>query len=80
MSRYRIRLINSHFETADEVDFSSIESARKSGVAAAMSIVAEAVAEGEATAAIEVQIFENEKLVSRQVVTLSVSEFTTTGE
>lgn len=77
MPLYRIRMINSHFESADEVDFSSLEAARKSGVLAATSIVSESIAEGDQTSAVEVQIFDGDALVSRQVVTLSVAEFTT---
>lgn len=77
MPLYRIRMINSHFESADEVDFSSLEAARKSGVAAATTIVSESIAEGVQTSAVEVQIFDGDALVSRQVVTLSVAEFTT---
>ena len=77
MPLYRIRMINSHFESTDEVDFSSIDAARKSGVLAATSIVSESIAEGDQTSAVEVQIFDGDALVSRQVVTLSVAEFTT---
>ena len=77
MPRYRIRLNNSHFESAEEVEFSSLDAARKSGVATATDIVSESVAHGNSTSAVEVQIFADEELVSRQVITLSVAEFTT---
>lgn len=75
MPQYRIRMINSHFESADELEFSSLDAARKSGVATATSIVSESIADGDPTSAVEVQIFENDELVSRQVITLSVAEF-----
>jgi hypothetical protein len=77
MPLFRIRMINSTFESADEVEFSSLDKARRSAITAATSIVSESIAEGEVASAVEVQIFEEERLVSRQVVTLSVAEFTT---
>ena len=77
MPLYRIRMINSHFESVDEVDFGSIDAARQAAITAATSVVSESIAEGERTSAVEVQIFNDERLVSRQVITLSVSDFTT---
>lgn len=77
MACYRIRLINSHFESADDVNYESLAAARKAAIVGATSIVTESIGEGERTSAVEVQIFAEEELVSRQVVTLSVSEFTT---
>ena len=47
MPRYRIRLINSEFDSADESDFPSLEAARKSAVHTATKVVSEAVADGE---------------------------------
>lgn len=61
----------------DQAEFSSLEAARHPAITTATNIVSEAMAEGEVTSAIEVQIFEDHRLVSRQVVTLSVAEFTT---
>jgi hypothetical protein len=74
MPRYRIRMINSQFDSAEDVDFPSLDAARKSGVATATSILGESIAEGEQTSAVELQIFEGEQLMSRQVIMLSVSE------
>lgn len=77
MPHFRIRMINSTFESADEADFSSLERARKAAITAATNMVSELIVEGERASAVEVQIFEDDRLVSRQVVTLSVAEFTT---
>lgn len=76
MPRYRIRLINSEFDSADESDFPSLEAARKSAVHTATKVVSEAVADGENASAVEVHICEEEHMVSRQVVTLSVVDLT----
>lgn len=76
MPRYRILLINSEFESDDEVDLQSLEAARKWSVLTAAKVVCESIAEGEIASAAEVQIYEGEELVSRQVVTLSVAELT----
>jgi hypothetical protein len=77
MPRDRIRLTNSHFESADELELPSLAAARKSAVTTATTIVAESIAEGEPTSAVEVQIFKDDELVSRQVVSLSVAEIAT---
>jgi len=79
MPRFRIRMINSTFESNDEAEFSSLERARKTAVTAATNMVSESIVEGERASAVEVQIFEGDRLVSRQVVALSVAEFTTGG-
>jgi len=76
MSRYRIRLINSEFDSADDADFPSLDAARKSAVHTATRVLVDAVAEGEATSAVEVQICEQERMLSRQVVTISVVDLT----
>lgn len=78
MPSYRIRLINSHFESVDEVNFVSLDAAQKSAIATAMTIVSEAIVAGERTSAVELQISETEELLSRQVVALSVTDLTTT--
>lgn len=69
-------MINSDFDSADDVELQSVEAARKSAVLTATKVVCEAIAEGEVASAAEVQIYEGEALVSRQVVTLSVAELT----
>jgi hypothetical protein len=76
MPRYRIRMINSQFESADEVDYPSLEAARKAAIGTATTIAGESIAQGEPASAVEIQIFDDGRLVSRQVVTLSVAEFT----
>jgi hypothetical protein len=76
MPSYRIRLINSEFDSTDETDFPSLEAVRRSAVDTASKVVAEAIAEGEDTSAVEVQICEGSQMVSRQVVTLSVVDLT----
>jgi hypothetical protein len=76
MPRYRIQMINSQFESADEVDYPSLEAARKAAIATATTIAGESIAEGEPASAVEIQIFDDGRLASRQVVTLSVAEFT----
>jgi len=76
MPAYRIRLINSEFDSAEEADFPSLQAARKSAVHTASKVVAEAIAEGDPTSAVEVRICELDKMVSRQVVTLSVVDLT----
>jgi hypothetical protein len=77
MARYRIRTINSEFESADEGEFDSLEAAKKSAIITASEIVGEAIAEGHPTSAVELQIFEGDQLVARQVVALSVTDLTT---
>ena len=77
MPSFRIRLINSQFESVDEVGFDSLEAARQASICAAVRIVGESIAEGELTSAVEIEILKGEELESRQVVTLSVTELTT---
>lgn len=76
MPRYRIQMINSQFESAEEADFASLDTAQKSAITTAITIVGDAVAEGEIASAVEIQIFEAEQLLVRQVITLSVTELT----
>lgn len=76
MPRYRIQMINSDFETSDEGHYPSLETARMASIAAAAKIASESIAEGEATSAVQIGIFEGETLVSRDVVNLSVSKLT----
>jgi hypothetical protein len=72
MRAYLIRLINSEFDTSETSRFASFEDARKSAVDTAVKMLADAIGEGETSSAIEVEISEGERLVSRQVVSLSV--------
>jgi predicted transcriptional regulator len=74
MPRYRIRMINSKFESVDDADHSSLEAARTSAISTAVKVAAEAVAGGEPNAAVEVEIYEDQTVVARKLVTLSVSD------
>ncbi|HEY7005762.1 MAG TPA: hypothetical protein VH392_04690 [Sphingomicrobium sp.] len=74
MPRYRIRLINSEFESVGETDYPSLDAARKAAIATATKVVAESSAEEAPSVAVEVQIHEGETLVARHVVSLSVSD------
>jgi hypothetical protein len=74
MSRFRIHMINAEFESTDEAEFVSLESARKAAIVTATRIAGESIANGEHSAAVEVQIREGDHLTVRQVVTLSVSD------
>lgn len=74
MPRYRIRMINSEFESFDEADYPSLDVARQTAIATATKVAAESLLEGVATTAVEVEIHEDLAMVSRHVVTLSVSD------
>lgn len=74
MPRYRIRLINSEFQSADEDDYPSIESALRSAIIGATRVASDAVAEGETSVAIEIQIHQGEQLVARNVVSLNIAD------
>jgi hypothetical protein len=74
MPRYRIRLINSEFESSDEADYPSLEKAWRSAIVGATQVVTESVAEGKMSVAVEVQIYEGEQLVARNVVSLNVAD------
>lgn len=73
MPRYRIRMINSRFESVDEADYPSLDAVREMAIVTATKVAAEAVAEGEQSAAVELQIHEDLTLVARHVVTLSIA-------
>lgn len=74
MPSYRIRLINSEFESADEADYPSLEAARRSAIVGATQIVSDSVASGEASVAVEIQIYADDELVARTVVSLNVAD------
>ena len=74
MPRYRIHMINSHFESTEEVDYPSIESARRGAVATAAKIAAESITAGAASAAVEVRIDESGTMLLREVVSISVAD------
>ena len=54
MPRYRIRMINSEFESFDEADYPSLDVARQTAIATATKVAAESLLEGVATTAVEV--------------------------
>ena len=74
MPQYRIRLINSKFQSSDEADYPSLESARSAAIIGAARVITESVAEGELSVAVEVQIYEGEQLVLRNVVSMNVAD------
>jgi hypothetical protein len=79
MPQYRIRLINSEFESTDEADYPSIESARRSAIIGATQVVSDAIAQGQTSVAVEVQIHDRGQLVARNVVSLSVADLSGGG-
>jgi hypothetical protein len=74
MPRYRIRMINSEFESFDEADYPSLDAARQMAISTATRIAAESLLDGVTTTAIEVEIHEQLAMVARHVVTLSVAD------
>lgn len=74
MPRYRIRLINSEFESSDESGFPSLDSARRSATIGATQVVSDSIAKGAVSVAVEVQVYEGERLVARNVVSLNVAD------
>ena len=74
MPRYRIRMINSEFESFEESDYPSLQAVRQAAISTASRVAAESVADGAPNAAVELQIREGEEMVARHVVTLSVSD------
>ena len=74
MPRYSIHLINSDFESSDESDFPSVDSACRSAIRGATQVLSEAIAKGAVSVAVEVQVHEGERLVARKVVSLSVAD------
>jgi hypothetical protein len=74
MPCYRIRLINSEFESADEVDYPSIETARRSAIIGATQVLSDSVAKGQASVAVEIQIYEDDELTARTIVSLNVAD------
>ena len=73
MSSYRIRLINSEFDSSDEADYASSEEALRSAIAGATRIAGESVAKGVPSSAVEIQIYDGPQLVDRHVVTVSMA-------
>jgi hypothetical protein len=74
MPRYRIRMINSEFESFEEADYPSLDAARQMAISTATRIAAESLLDGVTTTAIEVEIHEQLAMVARHVVTLSVAD------
>ena len=74
MPRYRIRMINSEFESFDEADYPTLAAARQMAISTATKIASESVLDGETTTAVEIEIHEDSAMVARHVVTLSVAD------
>jgi hypothetical protein len=74
MPHFRIQMTNAEFESCDEGEYASLDAARRAAVAAAMSVASESIAMGKDTAAVELQIFDGDRLLAHQVVNLTVSE------
>lgn len=74
MPLFRIRMINSDFESFEERDYRSLEAARQAAVVTAARIACESIAAGEPICAIELEIRDGDDLVARNVVTLSVAD------
>jgi Domain of unknown function (DUF6894) len=74
MPSYRVRMINSEFESFEEVDYPSLESARRAAVATATKIAAESIIAGAASVAVELQIDQNGKMLLREVVSISLAD------
>ena len=73
MARYRIRLINSEFDSSDEASYSSSDEALQSAISSATRIAGESVAKGKPSSAIEIQIYDGTELVDRHIVTVSLA-------
>ena len=74
MPIYHTRLINSDFDTQDDGAFhENADAASKAAILAAAEIATELLAKGEQLPHIEVIISEDEVVVARHVVTLSVA-------
>ena len=71
MAQYRIRLINSEFDSSDEAEYASSEEALRAAIAGATRIAGDSVARGEPSSAVEIQIYDGTELVDRHIVTVS---------
>jgi hypothetical protein len=74
MPRYRIRMINSEFESVEEADYPSLDAARSTAIVTAAKVACESIAAGEPAVAVEVEIRDGDGFVERSVVTLSVAD------
>jgi hypothetical protein len=74
MPKYRIRMINSEFESIDDADYPSLQAARMAAIVTATTVATESIAAGAPTAAVELQIHVENELVMREVVTISVAD------
>jgi hypothetical protein len=74
MPRYRIRMINSEFESLEEGDYPSLEAARRMAIATAARVACESIAAGETAASVEIEIHDGDAFAARNVVTLSVAD------
>lgn len=74
MPLFRIHLINAKFESSEDCEYASLDSARKAAVGTAIRVAMESVTEGHQTSAVEVRIEDGERVLSHSVVNLSVTE------
>ena len=74
MPRYRIHMINSDFESDGEADYPSLDATRKSAIKTATGIAAESVLDGVSSVAVELQIYDGDSILVRNVVSLAVSD------
>jgi hypothetical protein len=75
MPRFRIRMINSEFESCEETEFPSLQDASKRAIASGARVITESIIGGEErSAAVQLQIHQGERLVAHHVVSLSVAD------
>lgn len=75
MPEYRTRLINSEFDITDDGAVQdSVEAASRAAILAAIDIAKGLYANGELQPRIEILISEDERVVAKQVLTVSVAD------
>jgi len=72
--RYCIHLTNSEFESSDESDFPSLDSACRSAIMGATKVLSEAIVKGAVSVAVEIEVHEGDQLLARKVVSLNVAD------
>lgn len=74
MTLFRIHMINSHFESCETGEYTSLEAAFKAGISGASRVATEAIAEGHDNSAVEIRIEQDDHIVARRILTFSVSD------
>ncbi len=73
MAKYRLRAVGADFDVGDEgCDYPDAEAARRAAVKAGIAIAAEEVANGRKSSIIEAQVIEQDQMLARYVIALSV--------